>query len=316
MNDVEKIRHKLGRLTFNKAPSAYLKTGSPELDGVLGGPKGIPFGKIIEIAGMPSTCKSTLLSDLAAIAQSLDAHVIWGDFENSFDPVWNAQRGVKCLQNFVDGNYVGGPDPFTLVAPYLIEKNPTKKASKAKPTSGKAKRAQAAQAGTISLATGEMLLDEIEALMRMYQGKKKMLIAVDSVKAIVPGDVGFTSYTLQGMTQKMELPALLDTVMKRWVGLAPLTESLIILINQLREKPMAFGDPHYTPGGNAIPFYAHVRARTKRAKEARIMKSGKMVGLRGILVNTKNKAGGVEGESIGFKMYNDGRSKFMKIEDL
>jgi RecA/RadA recombinase len=103
-------------------------------------------------------------------------------------------------------------------------------------------------------------------------------------------------------------------LLRRWVGLAQVHNALVILVNQMRSAPRAFGD--YTPGGNAPKFYSHVRIQVKRIKGSRIIDKGKTVGIRGKLVCVKNKTGGTEGAEIGFKLLFKGGLCFMPVKSL
>jgi len=82
-------------------PTVWLDTKIPDLNSVIGDEEyGIPYGRIIEIAGWESVGKSAIILSLAALAQADGALVVWGDFENSFNPKWALQRGMapcpKC----------------------------------------------------------------------------------------------------------------------------------------------------------------------------------------------------------------------------
>lgn len=310
VSDVSLIRKKLGRLSFQKVPRGYLDTKSPHLNCVLGNvDKGIAWGKVIEIAGMPSAGKSALLTDLASVAQQQGAYILWIDFENSFDRDWAAARGLKCGEDETN---------FALMQPYLAATSTPKKLKKDKKPAQLKGVAQPKVAPPARLSTGEELIEEAEALMHMLnrRGVEKIFVALDSVTAIIPEDEG-TPISEHNMRTDQALPKLLSRFVKKWVALATAYDAIIVFINQLRSAPMSFGDPHYTPGGNAIPFYAHVRVRVKRKSDSRIKgKTGKTIGVKGTMVNTKNKAGGVEGDQIAFKLYFDGRSKFMEAKEL
>lgn len=58
----------------------------------LGG--GIPYGKIIEIAGEESAGKTLLALNFALVCQSLGGMVLWDDAEASFDAVWAKKHGL------------------------------------------------------------------------------------------------------------------------------------------------------------------------------------------------------------------------------
>ena len=110
------------------------------------------------------------------------------------------------------------------------------------------------------------------------------------------------------MRTQMALPQFLGKLLRRWTGLFESYNVLGVFINQVRIAPgVAFGNPEYTPGGKALKFYCHIRSIVRRTKGGRLMKSGKIVGLKGIITNLKNKAGGVEGSRCGYKIYFDGK---------
>lgn len=295
MSLLAQVRKKLGHTSYEWLPQSYLNTGDPLLNGVLGQEKrGIPYGCMVEIAGMPSNGKTALAIDVASAAQADGAVVVWADFENSFDPEWVERRGLKC------GGPSGDKSHFELIQPYVgkFGKGTTKEER---------------------LVTGEELLAEIEQTLRAHHQKKpkgKLLLAIDSVTAILPEDEAVAGIIGQNMGTSMALPKLLGRICRRWIALARNYNCIVVWINQLREKPGAWGDPTYTTGGNALPFYCHIRVRMRRVKGGRMTNMGRVVGVKGILSNVKNKAGGVEGADCGFKIFFDGHTKFLTAADV
>ena len=91
-----------------------------------------------------------------------------------------------------------------------------------------------------------------------------------------------------------------------------------LLVSQIREKPaVIFGNPEYTPGGKALPFYASIRVRVYRQKIIRPGANKQNIGLLGYARNIKNKAGGREQERCSFRIYWDKPSvyeEFRKVE--
>lgn len=311
MRDIDIIRKKAGRLSYIKAPRAFLDTGSTYLNRVLGREKeGLVYGKIHEIAGMPSNGKTLLLIDLAAMAQKDGAHIIWFDSEYSFDPDWVASRGLECTED--------SPN-FTLVQNYVVQGKPLMRKSK---KTGRMVQRRSKKTGELlfepgRLVFGEELVEECEALMEYHhnQGKPKMVVVIDSVAAILPEDEGSVGMSKQHMGTDMSLSKLLSKMMRKWVGLAATYNAMVLLINQLRMKPASFGDPSYTMGGNGIPFYAHVRVRVNRGAKSRMKsKGGRVLGIKAIMVNTKNKAGGVEGDRCAAKFFISGHAKFAEAK--
>ena len=284
--EVERIRKRLGHLSMEAKPVSYLKTGIPELNAVLGSPdRGIPYGRIYEISGWEGHGKSALALCLTALAQKDGAEAILGDFECSYDPRWVAARGVDVNKLHLLQPYVG--------------------------TFGKEK--------TLRLCTAEELCSEIEAAMdRINRRGNKQILMIDSVAAMMPEDEASVGLEDRNMRTKMSLSVFLSSLLRRWVGLAHSYSAMIVFVNQLREKPMAFGDPAYTPGGKALKFYSHVRVRVNKTKGGNIRGKarGGVIGVQGIMTNTKNKVGGVQGTKVGYKLMFNGPVQFLDAEDM
>jgi recombination protein RecA len=102
--------------------------------------------------------------------------------------------------------------------------------------------------------TGEQALEITEQLVR--SGAVDLVI-VDSVAALVPkaeieGEMGDSLPGLQARLMSQALRKLTAVVSK--------THSIIIFINQLRQKiGVMYGNPETTTGGNALKFYASIR---------------------------------------------------------
>ncbi len=102
--------------------------------------------------------------------------------------------------------------------------------------------------------TGEQALEITEQLVR--SGAVDLVI-VDSVAALVPkaeieGEMGDSLPGLQARLMSQALRKLTAIVSK--------TKTIIIFINQLRQKiGVMYGNPETTTGGNALKFYASVR---------------------------------------------------------
>jgi RecA/RadA recombinase len=114
----------------------------------------------------------------------------------------------------------------------------------------------------------------------------------------------------------MDLPMFMGKLLRRWTGLAQVHNAWIVLVNQLRTGPKSFGNPEYTPGGNAALFYSHTRIQVKRITGSRIVDAGKTIGIRGKLVCHKNKTGGEEGAEIGFRLFFKGGLEFVPVKEL
>ncbi len=130
--------------------------------------------------------------------------------------------------------------------------------------------------------TGEQALEITEQLVR--SGAVDVVI-VDSVAALVPkaeieGEMGDSLPGLQARLMSQALRKLTAVVSK--------TRSIIIFINQLRQKiGVMYGNPETTTGGNALKFYASVRLDIRRIET--LKKDGVEVGNRVKVKVVKNK---------------------------
>lgn len=111
-------------------------------------------------------------------------------------------------------------------------------------------------------SSGEQALDIAEALVR--SGAIDVVV-VDSVAALVTqqeidGDMAASHVGMQARLMSQALKKLSSAVAK--------SNSVIIFINQLREKiGVMYGNPETTPGGRALKFYASVRIDIRRAEQ-------------------------------------------------
>ena len=107
--------------------------------------------------------------------------------------------------------------------------------------------------------TGEQALEITEALVR--SGAIDVVV-VDSVAALVPkaeieGDMGDSHVGLQAR--------LMSQALRKLAGAISKSNTIVIFINQLREKVgIAYGNPETTTGGRALKFYASIRLDVRR----------------------------------------------------
>jgi recombination protein RecA len=103
----------------------------------------------------------------------------------------------------------------------------------------------------------------LEIADRLATSGKLGVIVIDSVAALVPkaeleGEMG---------ESKMGLHArLMSQALRKMTGNISKSNTIVIFINQLREKiGVMFGNPETTTGGNALKFYASVRIDVRRS---------------------------------------------------
>ena len=130
--------------------------------------------------------------------------------------------------------------------------------------------------------TGEQALEITEQLVRSGGVD---IVVVDSVAALTPkaeidGEMGDAFVGLQAR--------LMSQALRKLTGVTSKSKTLVIFINQLREKVgVMYGNPETTPGGKALKFYSSVRLDVRKADA---IKSGSdVVGNRTKVKVVKNK---------------------------
>lgn len=130
--------------------------------------------------------------------------------------------------------------------------------------------------------TGEQALEITETLVRSGAVD---IVAVDSVAALVPkaeieGDMGDSHVGLQAR--------LMSQALRKLAGVIGKTNTVVIFINQLREKVgVMYGNPETTTGGRALKYYASIRLDVRKVDS--IKNGSDVIGNRTRIKVVKNK---------------------------
>ncbi len=250
-----------GGVKSDEAPTygLHLSTGIPSIDHQVSGHYrggGFQSGRIIEIAGPPSAGKTLIAQHVMKEAQRMGGAAAFHDHERTFDQDLFASFGGDIT-----------PGVFTYKRPRTFE-------------------------GSIDSAVDWMTAIRSADVIPF---EAPLVCVFDSLAAMVPAEKLVRSDGKEvvqdgkgaNMREKVGLAVATSQELPAFATFVEENNILAIFLNQIRTKPgVTYGDPRYTPGGDALPFYASVRIFLSRS----IDKEGKEVVGQTITAETvKNK---------------------------
>lgn len=255
-SEVEKTSQKASKVIRLPDVREFLQTGSTVLDFAVANmfPGGLPMGRIIQIFGATSTCKSVLASSILGYAQRKKLGSYYGDLEYTLDPIFADIYGLSYndLSNIKDFERESFPvtieEFFDTWLTKIIFTDKKREHLNTKPK--------------------VVVSDTITALPAKIEADKEM------------DDQGYGAYRAKQMSLGY----------RKYIRALAYSNTTLVIIDQTRCKFGSLFGGEVVPGGKAPEFYPSVRIHLKHDAPVENT-SGKAVGIWTSFKVIKNKVG-------------------------
>jgi len=236
--------------------TSFVSTGSKILDTVISNRKdrgGFPVGRISEVIGWESSGKSLIAAHACKDTQLQGGIPVYYDIEKALSLQFVRNLGVDIPHMVYNKRLV------------TIE-------------------------NVLEQMTNDIQLIIEKQLAHKAKNRRLITIIIDSLAAVsaqdtVEADIGKRQYANVARILSQELPKVIDVLDDANVAM--------IVLNQLREKPgVVYGDKFYSPGGNAMKFYASLRILLTKGQQIKVNKdkpNEQVVGFNTTAITKKNK---------------------------
>ena len=208
-----------------------ISTGHDDLDVLLTkGARGVAKGCIVEILGSEGSGKTSLAMRIVSNAQKEGDVCVWFDVERAFSYALADINEVKTTE---------------LIIPNLYKDK--------------------AEEGSFELLNASEIL---EMLYRSVVSNIYSVVVLDSVAGLIPERVLADDFDPNSMGMA-EVARIMSTMLGKIAQAAAQTETTVIFVNQLRDKPGEYyHDRFHSPGGRALKFFAHQRISVEKKQGA------------------------------------------------
>jgi protein RecA len=137
---------------------------------------------------------------------------------------------------------------------------------------------------------GFQIVDYIGEMVVKNGIEKPVTIVKDSVASMITQSEMDTGIGDENMKTRLSLASCMSTNLKKLAKIVNKTNITLIFLNQTRENPgVMFGEKTTTPGGNALRFYASMRAKLRKTGKVKDEDTGAIIGEKVSVQIVKNK---------------------------